>query len=583
MGLWRWIGASKARSFGRARSGNVAMMWALCGVALIGLTGLTVDFTRAQSIRAQLQNAADGAVLTAERSSNLPMSERTAAARAYFDAEVGELAQNVTFTVTQLDTGGHRVTADYHMPLSLARVINKQDWVVHVESEAQSDASPPIEVVMVLDNTYSMVNDMGSLRDAASDLADSLLALDGDSVSVGLVPFEAYVNIGNDASHMAWMDTAGTAPLNGEILEGRLITRTAASSTTSGGGCSHWWSCGGGTTTYSCSSLSTTVGASPYPITWVLNGSNCDGYNPADGINYFTLFDHVPNASWKGCVEARPEPYDISDDPPDPSNPATMFVPFFYLDDSDTTGGVPNNWLNDQTLPPGTIQSGGRTLSVFKYDGTNGSLNETYQTQNARGPNRGCPTPIVPLTSSKSTIDNAINAMRVWAGGGTNSAAGLAWGWRVVSHGEPFGEGRDPAQEDVRKVIVLMTDGENTNGSANSENGVLQSFDNAFGYRGQWTNFQNDVPVEYRRNIGNSESSYVNYVNGRLSKLCTNIKDDHVEIYTVVFREPSQSIRTLLRNCASGDDHAYTADSSSDLKDVFHAIGSGIGNLRLTR
>src|SRR5690606_37807837 len=72
-------------------------------------------------------------------------------------------------------------------------------------------------------NTGSMSNDMDALRDAASDLAADLLALDGDTVRVALVPFVAQVNIGNGAAQMNWMDTAGVAPMNGELLEDRMI------------------------------------------------------------------------------------------------------------------------------------------------------------------------------------------------------------------------------------------------------------------------------------------------------------------------------------------------------------------------
>ncbi len=154
-------------AFRRDRRGNVAMMWALMGTVLIGLVGLTVDFTRAQAIRNAMQNAADGAALVAERSSNLSMDARTAAARAFFDAEVGEMVgTNVTFQVTQLDTGGHRVVARAPMPVSLARIISNNDWTIGVEAEAQANASPPIEVALVLDNTGSMANDMAALRSA---------------------------------------------------------------------------------------------------------------------------------------------------------------------------------------------------------------------------------------------------------------------------------------------------------------------------------------------------------------------------------------------------------------------------------
>src|SRR5262245_36429587 len=121
MGHRRWKGGAQTQRFARAESGNVAMLWALCGAALIGLTGLTVDFTRAQSIRAQMQNAADGAVLVAERMSNEDLEDRQTAAEAFFDAEMGDMAQVATFEVLPLDSGGHRATASYVMPLSLAR------------------------------------------------------------------------------------------------------------------------------------------------------------------------------------------------------------------------------------------------------------------------------------------------------------------------------------------------------------------------------------------------------------------------------------------------------------------------------
>src|SRR5262245_27581103 len=99
-----WARKTRTGTFARDRRGNVAMMWALMGTVVLGLVGITVDFTRAQAIRTQMQNAADGAALVAERSSNLSMSQRTAAAKAFFDAEMGEMAPNATFSVTQLSS-----------------------------------------------------------------------------------------------------------------------------------------------------------------------------------------------------------------------------------------------------------------------------------------------------------------------------------------------------------------------------------------------------------------------------------------------------------------------------------------------
>ena len=104
----------------------------------------------------------------------------------------------------------------------------------HVDAVAQMAASPPIEVALVLDNTGSMSADMPALRSAASDLVEDLLEIDGDSVRVALVPFVAQVNIGNSQSHMAWMDTAGQAAYNGELLEDRSIAYRSSSGTSSG-------------------------------------------------------------------------------------------------------------------------------------------------------------------------------------------------------------------------------------------------------------------------------------------------------------------------------------------------------------
>lgn len=592
------------RAMLRDESGNVAMMWGLMGTVLIGLVGLTVDFTRAQSIRNTMQNAVDGAALVAERSSNQSMGARTAAARAFFDAEVGDMAGNVTFNVVELADGGHRVDASTPMPMSLAGIISHEPWTIAVGAEAQANASPPIEVALVLDNTGSMANDMQALRDAASDLASDLLALDGDTVRVALVPFVAQVNIGNANAQLAWIDQTGDAPYNGEILEDRSIAHRARNTTV-------------GSPSYTgseCEALSTTPAGytGPYRITWRRGGggaggatTRCYAWTPSDGISHLQLFNLITNDDWKGCVEARPEPYDITDAEPSTANPETMFVPFFWLDTAD---GYSNSYLTDSvgdisgaTMTTSMGASSGSTLqqqqarmfNPFKYRNNSASL--TASPPSIRGPNRGCPTPIVPLTSSNATIQTNVAAMRHWSGGGTNQAEGLAWGWRVLSPTAPFTEGEafNAARDNVRKVIVLMSDGENTNVGSDP---VMASDYSAYNHLGLWRDLDDGgvigqliggilrgiLPPQYRRNISNS-SNYVTYINSREAQLCTNIKNSGIEIYTVIFRETDPATETLMRNCASTTSHFYRADNAQELQQAFDAIGTGIGALRLTR
>ena len=50
-----------------------------------------------------------------------------------------------------------------------------------------------------------------------------------------------------------------------------------------------------------------------------LNSSGACSVNVGTGINSFTLFNSLKTSngsavSWGGCVEARPMPYDVSDD-----------------------------------------------------------------------------------------------------------------------------------------------------------------------------------------------------------------------------------------------------------------------------
>ena len=677
--------AAAARRFASARDGNVAMIWALVGSVLIGLVGLSIDFTRAQMIRQQLQNAADGAALVAERSSSMSFAQREALARAFFDTEAGDYANVNSFTLTELSSGGHRIDVGYIMDTGLARVVKQENWTIGVASEAEAQASPPIEVVLALDNTGSMRWDMDTLRQGAEDLADFLLSIDGDTVSVGLVPFVAQVNIGNQSSHLAWMDTDGANPYHAELLEdrymgyrqtansvvasapqltdgfaladfsnplnalnrstqasfqnaawrgsGAIFSRdaftTASFSTTPfaaravsdayfqnawGWGSGGRW---GGGATQDCSDTSkfpTSYGG--FAVRWIqgpINGMSgtsddyCYAFAPSN-INLFDVYNNLPsNAQWGGCVETRPPPYDINDAAPNQNNPVTRFVPFFSLDDGGDIYYTDNNWITSSTYDRTdvfglggafTAASDVRTSAIYKYrSGVPVSISNSNS--GGRGPNRGCPTPIVPLTTNENTVVSAIRGMDYWNGGGTNQAEGLAWAWRVISPGAPFTEGRpynDPT-DPVRKVIVLFTDGDNT--SLNSDNPFMQSDYAALNYRSLWRDYQYEtvpdegepgIPAQYRLDPNfSSNSSYdssrmVTYMNNRQRDLCDAIKAAGIEIYTIGFGISSGGTADLLlQYCATQDgSHYYHADDSDELLEAFSAIGSGIGDLRIT-
>ena len=68
--------------------------------------------------------------------------------------------------------------------------------------------------------------------------------------------------------------------------------------------------------------------------------------------------------------------------------------------------------------------------------------------------------PLTPLTNSRNTALNALNNMI--ADGSTNVSQGIGWGWRTLSKAAPFTGGRDYSATDNKKVMIVMTDGNNT-------------------------------------------------------------------------------------------------------------------------
>jgi hypothetical protein len=61
------------------------------------------------------------------------------------------------------------------------------------------------------------------------------------------------------------------------------------------------------------------------------------------GTDRFQLFNQM-DASWQGCFEIRPHPYDVEDMPPDSG--AMRYVPFFSPDEPDDSySGYVNNYL----------------------------------------------------------------------------------------------------------------------------------------------------------------------------------------------------------------------------------------------
>ena len=85
-------------------------------------------------------------------------------------------------------------------------------------------------------------------------------------------------------------------------------------------------------------------------------------------------------------------------------------------------------------------------------------------------PNNGCnKSYILPLTNVYGTIKSKISGL--YASGNTLSNIGMVWGYRVLSPEAPFREAASWTDVTVKKVAILMTDGDNNIGGAYSAYG----------------------------------------------------------------------------------------------------------------
>jgi hypothetical protein len=173
-----------------------------------------------------------------------------------------------------------------------------------------------------------------------------------------------------------------------------------------------------------------------------------------------------------------------------------------------------------------------------------------------------CLTPITPLTDRKATVTAAINALVVNVGGyrpETYIPSGLIWGVNVLSPTAPMTEGAAYGQNNTRprKIMVLMTDGENTL-RFNPSNGLHQT-----------------------PSAGNAGRNQLTATNNDTTALCNYAKSKNIEVYTVALAVSSNTARDLLSACASQVDNYFDVRDTALLEEAFLGIAASIYKVRI--
>lgn len=298
--------------------GVFAVIFGLLAIVLVAMAGAAVDYTSLETARNKVQIALDSAALGLQPKifAKVPPTEASLKeqATALIVERLGDssLTASATVATYTVGSGTLHLEATVTVPMAFVQLVGISNITAKVVSEATRKRLN-LEVAMVLDNSGSMgsnsrmtnlkkaalcamnvlYNALDECTDAKVAAANSLAATES-SIWVGIVPFTGFVNVGTGNKNATWMDTAGLSSISNDNFDDDDNEAT--------------------------------------PYTGV--------------VNRFSLYTAM-GVSWRGCVEARPYPYDTNDTTPSTSNPDTLFVPEFAPDTPDV-GGYSNGYKNDR-------------------------------------------------------------------------------------------------------------------------------------------------------------------------------------------------------------------------------------------
>lgn len=266
-----------------------------------------------------------------------------------------------------------------------------------------------------------------------------------------------------------------------------------------------------------------------------------------------TSFDWA-TTSWGGCVQMRPNGYDVTDDPPS----VAAFTPYYAACNKNeyAAGGGTNKWWYTKS-------------GSYKYYCTGSGTKYYLSLSTMKGPNNYCVQPITPMTQDKQTILDSINGMQPL--GSTFVNAGIVWGWRMLSPRWRGTWGGDMAANNLpldydspamTKVMILMTDGDN-------------SFD--------YNNYTAYGDINEGRLGTTDRTTADGILNDKVNTLCAAMKSHDITIYTIALgADINPTSASMLESCASKSSDYFASPTTDDLQSAFTTIANQLNSLHIT-
>ncbi len=214
------------------RKGNVAVVFALALVPIVGATGAAVDYSLANANRSSIQKSLDATALGLAKMMPLNQTQLDAQGWQIFQAALGTIKVTIApgdLKITTPAVGKLVLNVSGQYQTSITGVIGINSFPVGAHAEVTWGIKK-LELALALDNTGSMASDnkMTELKKAAKNLLTTLknsVKTDGD-VKVAIIPFNTLVNT-NATTAAAWIKKGDWDEKEGSCSNNNYITKTS--------------------------------------------------------------------------------------------------------------------------------------------------------------------------------------------------------------------------------------------------------------------------------------------------------------------------------------------------------------------
>lgn len=291
---------------------------------------------------------------------------------------------------------------------------------------------------------------------------------------------------------------------------------------------------------------------------------------------------------WRGCIEHRAMADDLD---------LSIITPADALFTS---------WFSPSTLAHRPTERAALAAEIEAADsgaevrGENDWSADNAHEDYGNSPHFGCPrNEIVPLTTDRETVEEAIENLQPWGGGGTMTHLGVVWGRRLLAPEwrSTWGLPEDTEGLARQKVLVLLTDGLNDayDNRKTYPGNYLHGSVSRTEYSSQYTGYgragSGSIEEGYRagtRLTGlSSDSEDRDVLDEILLDACELAKADGITVFSVSAvpngHPRRQELHDQLLACATSADHAFVEDSEpTPMQDAFREIGKMVQGIRRT-